>query len=78
MSVDKKLSNIKTKGGSRPGSGRKPGSKNKATRPIREAAAVHCEAALAVIVKLMHDAESPANVRLQAANAVLDRAYGKP
>jgi hypothetical protein len=68
---------IKTHGGKRPGAGRPSGSPNKLTRPLKEAAALHTEDCLAVLVRLRDHAESE-QVRLAAAMALLDRAHGKP
>jgi hypothetical protein len=78
MISDEKLSrSIKSHGGRRLGSGRPSGSHNKITRPLKEAAALHSEACLNVLVDLRDHAESE-QVRLAAAMAILDRAHGKP
>ena len=68
-------------GGKRPGAGRKPGSKDKATiaqkATLEELARSHTETALNVLVQVAQASESdPA--RVSAANAILDRGYGKP
>ncbi len=65
------------RGGKREGSGRKAGSLNKATAGIRDAAQEYSARALAVLVTVMESGESEA-ARVAAANAVLDRAHGKP
>jgi hypothetical protein len=47
-------------------------------RGLREMAREHTEAALAVIVELMKNPQTPASVRLACANSLLDRGHGKP
>ena len=66
------------KGGVRPGSGRPKGSPNKATASIRDAAQAYTEDALRTLVEVMNDKEQPGPARVGAANAILDRGYGKP
>jgi hypothetical protein len=56
--------------------GRKPGVPNIATREIKAAAQLYGEEAIERLVALMRS-EDP-NVALKAANALLDRAYGRP
>lgn len=68
---------IKSHGGKRPGAGRPAGSHNKLTRPLREAAALESEACLETLVYLRNHGESE-QVRLAAANSILDRAHGRP
>lgn len=66
--------------GSKPGErrgGRKKGTPNKATRNIKEAAREYTEQALQTLVQIALSGESEA-VRVSAANAILDRGYGKP
>lgn len=65
-------------GGPRPGAGRKPGKVSKAKLDIAERAKSHGEAALAVLYEVMKDKQAPHAARVSAANAVLDRGYGKP
>lgn len=48
------------------------------TQAIKERAAQYGYDAIAVMVDMMNDIETPANVRLAAAEKLLDRAYGKP
>jgi hypothetical protein len=50
---------------------------NKLTRPLRELAALHTEDCIAVLVHLRDHAEAE-QVRLAAANALLDRGHGRP
>lgn len=77
MNDEKHSRSIKSHGGKRPGAGRPPGSVNKLSRPLKEAAALHTEDCLAVLIQLRDHAESE-QVRLAAAMALLDRGHGKP
>ena len=64
-------------GGKRTGAGRKPGATSLAKRDLAAMAKEHVETALAVLVEIATAGQSePA--RVTAANALLDRAYGKP
>lgn len=65
-------------GGKRPGAGRKPGSPNKATATVKEAAQVYTDEALKVLATIMKDVKQPAAARVTAASAILDRGHGKP
>ncbi|WP_205048999.1 hypothetical protein [Paracoccus sp. SY] len=65
-------------GGKRPGAGRKPGRVSKAKRELADMAKDHAESALDVLAEIMHDNQQPAAARVSAANALLDRGYGKP
>jgi len=58
--------------------GRKAGTPNKATGHIREIAQAHGADAVALLRKVMDDDTAPPAVRVSAANALLDRGYGKP
>ncbi|QLQ33922.1 MAG: hypothetical protein HZT40_22445 [Candidatus Thiothrix singaporensis] len=58
--------------------GRKAGTPNKVQRPIREAAMDYSDEALAKLVEIMQDPETPAAARITACREVLDRAHGKP
>ncbi len=78
MNGDEKVSkNISARGGKRPGAGRPPGAPNKLTRDLKEAAALHTDGCLEVLVHLRDHAESE-QVRLAAATALLDRGHGRP
>ncbi|MGZ8096730.1 MAG: hypothetical protein ACXWUD_10885 [Methylosarcina sp.] len=66
------------RGGKRPGSGRKPGSINKATADLKGMARQYSAQALTILAELMQDPEVPPAARIQAAREVLDRGYGKP
>lgn len=57
--------------------GRQKGTPNKATADIKAAASVYSEQALQVLVRVATEGESEA-ARVAAANAILDRAHGKP
>jgi hypothetical protein len=69
---------VSNRGGARPGAGRKKGIPNKATAPIREAAREYTSSALLTLASVMEGKDQPAAARVAAANALLDRAYGKP
>lgn len=45
---------------------------------IRSLARGHTEGALATLASIMHSAEAPPAARVAAANALLDRGWGKP
>ncbi|MFC0246418.1 hypothetical protein ACFOLL_04445 [Falsochrobactrum ovis] len=64
-------------GGARPGAGRKKGKVSQAKRELAEMAKEHAEQALQVLVNIALSGESEA-ARVSAANAILDRGYGKP
>lgn len=57
--------------------GRPKGSPNKLTADIKAAAQKFTDDALNTLAKIMRDGESEA-ARVAAANAILDRGYGKP
>lgn len=63
------------RGGRREGAGRPPSSMQ-ATRAA-SLAREHVEQAIAILVDLMHNAQSE-HTRVAAANAILDRGWGKP
>lgn len=64
-------------GGRRPGAGRPHGSKTKSGQELREAARQFTVQALEVLRDIALSGESEA-ARVSAANALLDRGYGKP
>lgn len=66
-----------TRGGARPGAGRKKGKVSKAKRELAEMAKEHAEAALLTLVDVA-SGDCAASARVSAAIAILDRAYGKP
>lgn len=69
---------VSKKGGARPGAGRKKGVPNKATAEVKEIAREYTQSALQTLASIMQGEEQPASARVAAANALLDRAYGKP
>ena len=75
--LEKESNVIKSRGGKRPGAGRPLGAISKLTRPLRELAALHSADCIAVLVELRDHAEAE-QVRLAAANALLDRGHGRP
>ena len=58
--------------------GRKPGTPNKATESIRDIARQYTADAVNALVGIVNDKNEPAAARVGAANALLDRGYGKP
>ena len=66
------------RGGARAGAGRKPGVVSQLTRDIQAMAREHAEAALQTLVDVAEDEGASEAARVSAANAILDRAYGKP
>ena len=64
-------------GGARENAGRKPGKVSAAKREIMDMAKDHAELALQVLVDIATSGEAE-SARVSAANAILDRAYGKP
>lgn len=69
------------RGGKRPGAGRKPGSRDRLTREagatISELAREHTDLALSVLAEVARGGSSD-SAKVAAANALLDRGYGKP
>ena len=69
------------RGGKRPGAGRPVGSRDTATieqrGTIEELARSHAPTAMATLVDIAAKGDSEA-ARVSAANAILDRGYGKP
>lgn len=65
-------------GGKRPGAGRPPGSPNKVTLPIREAAQTYSAQAVETLAEVMRDPKAPFLARIAASNSLLDRAHGRP
>lgn len=67
--------------GSKPGErrgGREKGVPNKATIELKTVAREYTAEAVQALARIMRDAESPAAAVVSAANALLDRGYGKP
>ena len=65
-------------GGRREGSGRAKGTPNKVNQDLKGMAQVYTKDALRVLVEIANDDEAPKPARVAAANAILDRAHGKP
>jgi hypothetical protein len=68
---------LSKRGGARPNAGRKAGVPNKATAEIKEIAQQYTQKAIKALAQIVETGESEA-ARVSAANAILDRAYGKP
>lgn len=72
---------MSSRGGKRAGAGRPPGSINRATRAqkkrLSEFAREHSDLAIDVLCDVAKNGNSE-SARVAAANALLDRAYGKP
>jgi hypothetical protein len=66
------------RGGRRPGSGRKAGTLNKATRELKELASEYTERAVKTLVEVMEDPDAPPAARVAAADKILDRGHGRP
>jgi hypothetical protein len=58
--------------------GRKPGTQNKATIEVKQAAQVFTAEAIETLAEIMRGQEQPAAARVAAASAILDRGHGKP
>lgn len=65
-------------GGKRKGAGRPKGRVTQAKRNLMEMAKDHGETALGVLVEIATSKSSGEAARVSAANALLDRGYGKP
>jgi hypothetical protein len=66
------------RGGARPGAGRKPGKVSAVKREIADMAKDHAEGALMTLASIMENTAEPAAARVSAANALLDRGFGRP
>ena len=66
-----------TRGGARPGAGRRKGKVGEAKRELAEMAKEHAEAALLTLIEIATGDGAP-SARVSAAVAILDRAFGKP
>lgn len=64
-------------GGKREGAGRPRGAPNKTTSALRDIARQHTQDAIDALVTILANNEEPAAARVSAANALLDRGYGK-
>lgn len=70
------------RGGKREGAGRPRGQRNAATKEqiaiISDMAKMHSDEALAALVEIATNKRASEGARVSAANAILDRAWGKP
>jgi Family of unknown function (DUF5681) len=55
-----------------------PGGRPKVVAEVRELARQHTTTAVETFVSIMTDPKAPPSARVSAANALLDRGYGKP
>lgn len=55
-----------------------PGGRPSGFGEIRQIARSHTEEAILTLLTIMRSAKAPANARVAAANAILDRGWGKP
>ncbi len=55
-----------------------PGGRPKEVGHVRELARMHTEDAVTTLVEIMNDASEKGAARVAAAQALLDRGYGKP
>lgn len=65
-------------GGKRPGAGRKKGSLNKTTADVKVLAQQYGDDAIKALADIAMSPDQPAAARVSAANALLDRGFGKP
>ena len=61
----------------KPGECGNPGGRPKEYPEVKEAARKHTKAALKTLKTIMSDEKQPGSARVAAANALLDRGYGK-
>ena len=61
-----------------PGQSGNPGGRPKASARVRDAARLHTETAIDVLVSIMTSEDAATAARVAAASAILDRGYGKP
>jgi hypothetical protein len=61
----------------KPGESGNPGGRPKGLHRAADLARAHTEAAIGILVEIMHDETAPPTARAAAASHVLDRAWGK-
>lgn len=64
-------------GGRREGAGRPRGAPNKSNATLRDIARGYTQEAIDALVSILANEDEPAAARVSAANALLDRGYGK-
>jgi hypothetical protein len=83
ISENRRCETMAGKGGIRstsfkPGQSGNPGGRPKGFAEVAELARSHAPAAITALVDIVSSAESPPAARVGAANALLDRGFGKP
>lgn len=66
------------RGGARPGAGRRKGATDKIRADIRALAADYGAGAIKALADIAMGEDQPSAARVSAANALLDRGFGKP
>jgi hypothetical protein len=74
---------MSTRGGKRstrfkPGQSGNPSGRARVPAEVKEMARAYTEEAIKTLATVMNDKKAPASARVMAANAIIDRAYGKP
>ena len=72
------MANPKGVGGFQKGVSGNPGGRPKVVEEVQELARQHTTEAVQTLVAIMTDVDQPAPARVSAANAILDRGFGKP
>jgi hypothetical protein len=70
--------NRRSNGTFAPGTSGNPGGRPRALADVQEAARAHTELAIGTLARIMADESAPPAARASAAQALLDRAWGKP
>jgi hypothetical protein len=73
-----RMANRTGKGCWQPGQSGNPSGRPKIVAEIRALARVHGEAAIGALVEIVGNEKAPPAARVSAANALLDRGYGRP
>jgi hypothetical protein len=72
------MANLTGKGGFKPGQSGNPGGRPKELKIIQELAREHGPDAIKTLAAIMNNGKATPAARAMAANALLDRGYGKP